>query len=70
MAETSKGLLEREKKEKTFLTKTMGPRKVSANELKFYLGPNGELYEKFQEIYTIIKKRRMAFYGQITKTEP
>ena len=57
-----------EKKEREFLRKLMGLRKVSANAITFYLKPKRELFVNFG-ISITIKKRRMVFYGHLKSLE-
>ena len=53
------------KKRKENLKKILELRKISANKLIFYLSPNQELCETFDEISTTIKVNRIALYGHI-----
>ena len=55
-----------EKKERTFLRKILGLKKVPGEEYTFHLRSNKELYEKFEEVSASMRKRRL-FYGHIRR---
>lgn len=62
----TKGLSDLEKKERRFLRKILGPKK-STDKFTFRMRPNKELYQRFENITTTIKKRRLTFYGHIKR---